>query len=97
LALLEAMACGLAVISTDCPTGPAEIIQDGVNGVLVPHNDVQGLATAMDRLMASHSERTRLASRAVEIAERYGIEKVMALWDSLVQEAVRKGCQRTML
>jgi len=83
-ALVEAMACKLAVISADCPSGPRNIIRDGVDGVLVPPNDVDALTTAMDRLMANPAERQRLGARAVEVVDRFSIEKIMNMWDELV-------------
>lgn len=88
MALLEAMACGLPVISFDCKSGPAEMIRDGVNGILVPPGDIQALANAMNRLMDDEQERRRLGARAVEVAERFSISRVNAMWRNVFDEVM---------
>ena len=84
-ALLEAMACGCAVIAADCPSGPAEIIHDGVNGLLVPREDVTALSAAMDRLMHDDELRVNLGKQAIEINSRFSRAKIMAQWDDLIE------------
>lgn len=90
-ALLEAMACKLAVISTDCPSGPRDIVRDGIDGLLIPSEDVHALTKSMDRLMADPVERQRLGTNAVDVLERFSIVKIMRMWDELVAHTRQRG------
>lgn len=86
MALGEAMACGLPAVSTDCPSGPRQLIRDGVDGLLVPPDDPTALAGAMQRVMQDDDLRARLASRAPEVLDRFGIERVMSIWESMLDD-----------
>lgn len=85
--LCEAMACGLPSISFNCPSGPEQIISSGVNGILVASGDVDKLAVAMDMLMNDGGTRRRLAVRAPEIMDRFGIANIMGMWEELIDKA----------
>jgi len=85
MALCEAMACGLPVISTEYHNGVRDIINDGVDGILVPVGEVDVLASAMDRLMRDNSERKRLGAKARDIILSFGLEKVMGRWEELIE------------
>jgi len=89
-ALLEAMACGLPAIAMDCPSGPREIIRDGVDGIIVPDGDVDALATAMQRLMTDEPERQRLAAHALEVREEFNADKIIQLWQELCTEILER-------
>ena len=82
--LLEAMACGCAVIAADCPSGPGEIVSHGQNGLLVPPGDVDALSASLLRLMGDENLRASLGNRARDVRSRFSREKIMAQWDELV-------------
>lgn len=87
-ALVEAMACGVAVVSTDCRSGPAEIVRQGVDGVLVPPGDPEALGAAVERLISDPAERERLAARAPEVVARFGAEGVLEMWNERIRACV---------
>jgi len=67
--LIQALACGCPVVSTDCPSGPAEILEPGGLGVLVPVGDVARLAEAITRTLdAAPSDAEARRARAGEFA-----------------------------
>ncbi|MFN5745138.1 MAG: glycosyltransferase family 4 protein [Methylococcaceae bacterium] len=88
MALLEAMALGRPCVSFDCPSGPAAIIDSGVNGILVPPGDEAALADAMASLMNNPAERARIGRNARAVSERFGLERIMNQWDQLMGECL---------
>ena len=90
MSLCEAMASGVASISTDCSSGVRAIVRNGIDGLLVPKDDIEALAVAMDRLMSDDCERMRFGSRAAEVTQRFSIQRVMAEWNDLLGRPVQK-------
>ncbi len=83
-ALLEAMAAGLCPVAFDCQSGPAEIIRDGENGLLVPNGDVTALAESLSRILGDDVLRSRLASEARKVRERFSVERYFEQWNELL-------------
>lgn len=86
--LLEAMAMGCPVIAADCDSGPREIVKHGENGLLVPPEDVSTLAQALAKLWRDAALRARLGAAAVEVRERFSKERVLALWEQMIEEVL---------
>jgi glycosyltransferase involved in cell wall biosynthesis len=88
IVLLEAMSKGLPAVSFDCPNGPADLIEEGRTGFLVPPGDVEGLGEAILELIRDEPKRRRFGAAAAERAERYALPRIGALWDDLLSEVL---------
>jgi GalNAc-alpha-(1->4)-GalNAc-alpha-(1->3)-diNAcBac-PP-undecaprenol alpha-1,4-N-acetyl-D-galactosaminyltransferase len=97
MALCEAMACGLPSLATDCLSGPRDIIEDGVNGVLVATENVEALATGLDALMSDSAKRQQLAQAAAQILDRFGLERVMAMWTQEIEIVIDRVSKRAYI
>ena len=75
LVLVEAMVLGRPVVASDCPSGPAEVLDDGRAGILVPVGDVDALASALSQLAADPAMRERLAAASAERAKAFDIHE----------------------
>jgi glycosyltransferase involved in cell wall biosynthesis len=84
MVVVEAMSKGMAVVAFDCPTGPAEIITDGRNGLLVAPEDVRALSAALLRVVGDAELRRRLGAAALETARDYDIGAIGARWEALL-------------
>lgn len=88
-ALLEAMAMGLPVISTDCPCGgPAMLIQNGVNGLLIPVGDEEALVKAIRTLIDKPQYADQLGREAEKVKELYAPEKVYKMWNDYIEKVL---------
>jgi glycosyltransferase involved in cell wall biosynthesis len=83
--LVEAMAHGLPAVSFDCNAGPRDIIRDGVDGYLVPPEaGAPGLAQSMERLVTNEGKREQMAKAAMDVRERFSMERIASEWDSIL-------------
>jgi glycosyltransferase involved in cell wall biosynthesis len=83
--LCEAMAHGYPVVAADCRFGPAEIITDGENGLLVPKEDPAAMADAICRLIENPELRRAIGDRAKAVTEMYSENRVIQLWLDLIR------------
>ena len=80
MVLLEAMSCGLPIVSFDCPTGPKNIITDVIDGYLVKHNDIFELANSISNLINNPVKMRNFGEKGRENVKSYSKENVMNLW-----------------
>jgi GalNAc-alpha-(1->4)-GalNAc-alpha-(1->3)-diNAcBac-PP-undecaprenol alpha-1,4-N-acetyl-D-galactosaminyltransferase len=85
-ALCEAMVCGMAVVAANCSPGVAEVVQDGVNGLLAQPENVDSLAAAMQQLMGDKTRRASLGEEASLSMQPYRLDRVMTQWEDLIRE-----------
>jgi glycosyltransferase involved in cell wall biosynthesis len=89
MVIIEAMACGLAVASFDCPWGPRSIIKDGEDGLLVENGNVGELADALVTLIQDSAKRESIAKYAIQNVKRFQMEKIAEQWRQLFEGAIR--------
>lgn len=85
-ALAEALSHGVPAVSFDCDTGPRDIIRHGTDGLLVPPDDADALVDALDRVMGDAELRMQLAARAHDARDRFSVEKIAGMWETLFRE-----------
>lgn len=88
-ALMEALAVGVPSISTDCPCGgPRALIKSGENGLLVPVNDSEELALAMNSILANEAYSIELGEKARESAKKYETMTIFSQWKTYVESVI---------
>lgn len=84
--ILEALACGAAVVSTDCPYGPREVLANGECGSLVPMNDAKALAQAILNLLENPTRRLSNVEKGYERAKELSVARMIEAYEREFQE-----------
>jgi glycosyltransferase involved in cell wall biosynthesis len=83
-AIIEAMACGIPVVSTDCDFGPREVITPGRDGFLVPVGDAAALAEKVAELIGAPARAATMGAEAARSARRFSTAEVMARYERII-------------
>lgn len=86
LVTVEAMSCGLPVVSFDCHYGPASIITEGKDGFLIQNRDIQAFADRVCQLIENPVLRQRMGQEAAITSQRYAAEQIMPMWKELFNQ-----------
>lgn len=84
--LAEAMAHGIPAVAFDCPSGPADLIEDGVNGFLVELGDVERAAQRCIELIENPGKRDAMGASAAMVSETFGLDRIAAKWAALLKQ-----------
>jgi len=90
MVLIEAMACGLPVISFDCPCGPKDIVRHQEDGLLVPSGDVAELSDAIHQLLSDDALRHVMAKKAIVNVRRFELSEIAERWKNLYDTTSNK-------
>lgn len=84
MVIAEAMSAGVPVISTDCPNGPGNIIQNKINGILVQNENADEISENIKLLLQDANLRKVIGTNALMITEKFSIDKFMKSWDEIL-------------
>ncbi len=82
--ILEAMALGLPVVVTDCPSGPAEIVENGKYGILAPMENADAIADALIRVLSDDKLREGLSELSLIRAKDFDLEASLKQWEEII-------------
>ena len=85
MVLVEAMACGLPIISFACPCGPKDIVKHGEDGLLVENGNVEALAAALSQLMSNEALRRSMSVAAQGNVQRFGMQQIAERWRAVFE------------
>jgi glycosyltransferase involved in cell wall biosynthesis len=83
MVLLESQTAGLPAVSFDCPTGPAEVIENGHNGLLIPPEDPAALAAGIRELIGDRERRRAMGAAALRTSAQFSIPRITTRWEEL--------------
>jgi len=89
MVLVEAMACGLPVVSYACPCGPRDIVSDGIDGILVEKENIDAMAHQLLLLINDKQKRQAMSLAAQQKAATYHMDQIAVRWQSLFEEVLR--------
>ncbi|MBQ8673134.1 MAG: glycosyltransferase family 4 protein [Bacteroides sp.] len=90
LVIVEAMSCGLPVVSFACKCGPRDIISDGKDGLLIPDDDIEKLAEGINWLIEEENVRIQMGNQAFSKSKGYAIDKIGMKWEILFDSLLKE-------
>lgn len=89
-ALVEAMALGLPVIATDCSPGGARLlVENGINGLIVPRGDIESLSQSIMHLEQNPKEADKISLEATKVRTKYSADKIILKWNNYIEKVLK--------
>lgn len=90
MVLLEAMSCGLPIVSFNCESGPAELVEEGLNGYLAQVGDIESMANYICHIIEDEDLRKKMGCKSKELSTKFNIQEIMQQWDDLFEKLTSK-------